>query len=237
MSTNKTQEIMTLAELANYLKVAEKTVVRMAREGKIPGTKVASQWRFMRSLVDEWLQKRMQPVTRTNLFELLKHAPEVVPVSRLVSPDLMIFDVKPGPVPKVLEQLVNPLQKKGLIEDRKQYLDLLIKREQLHSTAIAPHVAIPHARTPSDCNLKKSALVIGICPEGVDFGADDKEKTHVFILICSEDEVVHLRLLAKISRLLSRRSMIKRLMTSTNSEQVIALLAEAEWHLALSKED
>jgi len=43
MSTQKQQEIMTLAELANYLKVAEKTVVRMAREGKIPGTKVASQ--------------------------------------------------------------------------------------------------------------------------------------------------------------------------------------------------
>lgn len=228
---------MTLAELANYLKVAEKTVVRMAREGKIPGTKVASQWRFMRSMVDEWLQKRMQPVTRTNLFELLKHAPEVVPVSRLVSPDLMLFDVKPGPMPKVLEQLILPLEKKGLIEDRKLYLDLLIKREQLHSTAIAPHVAIPHARTPSDCNLKKSALVVGISPEGVDFGADDKEKTHVFLLICSEDEVVHLRLLAKISRLLSRKVMIKRLMTCTNSEQVIALLAEAEWEVALKKED
>ena len=71
MSNETPQEIMTLAELANYLKVAEKTVVRMAREGKIPGTKVASQWRFMRSMVDEWMQDRMQPVTRTNLFQLL----------------------------------------------------------------------------------------------------------------------------------------------------------------------
>ena len=81
----------------------------MAREGKIPGTKVACQWRFMRSMVDEWLEKRMQPVTRTNLFELLKTAPEVVPLSRLVSPDLMIFNVSPGPVSKVLEQLIKPL--------------------------------------------------------------------------------------------------------------------------------
>lgn len=228
---------MTLAELANYLKVAEKTVVRMARDGKIPGTKVASQWRFMRSMVDEWLQKRMQPVTQTNLFELLKHAPEVVPVSRLVSPELMSFDIKPGPVPKVLEQLIKPLENQGMIEDRKHYLDLLIKREQLHSTAIAPHVAIPHARTPSDASLRKSALVVGICPDGVDFGADDKQKTHVFILICSEDEVVHLRLLAKISRLLAKKSIIKRLITCENSEQVIALLAEAEWEVALNREE
>lgn len=228
---------MTLAELAKYLKVAEKTVVRMARDGKIPGTKVASQWRFMRSMVDEWLQKRMQPVTQNNLFELLKHAPEVVPVSRLVSPDLMSFDIKPGPVPQVLEQLIKPLEKQGLIEDRRHYLDLLIKREQLHSTAIAPHVAIPHARTPSDASLRQSALVVGICPEGVDFCADDKQKTHVFILICSEDEVVHLRLLAKISRLLSQKSIIKRLMTCENSEQVIALLAEAEWEVAVNREE
>lgn len=228
---------MTLAELANYLKVAEKTVVRMAREGKIPGTKVASQWRFMKSLVDEWLEKRMQPVTQTNLFHLLKHAPEVVPVSRLVSPELMMFNIKPGPVPKVLEQLIKPLEKAGLIDDRKKYLQLLIKREQLHSTAIAPHVAIPHARSPGDAALKKSALVVGICPEGTDFMAGDDLKTHVFILICSEDEVIHLRLLAKISRLLSKKSIIQRLKTCENSEQVIALLAEAEWEVALKKEE
>ncbi len=229
------QEIMTLAELANYLKVAEKTVVRMAREGKIPGTKVASQWRFMRTMVDQWLEKQMQPVTPTNLFELLKHAPEVVPVSRLVSPDLMVFSVKPGPVPKVLEQLVKPLEKKGVVEDARQYLNLLVKREELHSTAIAKHVAIPHARSPASSTLKTSALVVGICPEGVDFGANDQEKTHVFLLICSEDDVVHLRLLAKISKLLEKRSIIKRLMSATQSEQVIGLLAEAEWEIALKQ--
>lgn len=224
---------MTLGELANYLKVAEKTVVRMAREGKIPGTKVASQWRFMRSMVDEWLQKRMQPVTRTNLFQLLHSAPEVVPLSRLVTPELMIFNIKPGPVPKVLEQLITPLEEQGLIEDSKQYLDLLIQREELHSTAIAKHVAIPHARSPAGTGLKRSALVVGLCPEGTDFGADDKDKTHIFILICSADEVIHLRLLAKISRLLSRKEIISRLENCGNSEQVIALLAETEWELAL----
>lgn len=227
---------MTLAELANYLKVAEKTVVRMAREGKIPGTKVASQWRFMRSLVDEWLEKRMQPVTKTNLFELLKHAPEVVPVSRLVSPELMMFQIKPGTVPEILEQLIAPLESAGLVSDRKKYLELLIQREELNSTAIAPHVAIPHARTPGDAALKKSALVVGICPEGTDFGANDELKTHVFILICSEDEVIHLRLLGKISRLLSKKSIIQRLTDCTNSEQVIGLLAEAEWEVALKQE-
>jgi len=224
---------MTLAELANYLKVAEKTVVRMAREGKIPGTKVASQWRFMRSMVDQWLENRMQRVNTDNMFELMKMAPEVVPVSRLVAPDLMLFDIKPGNVPDVLEQLITPLEHKGLVENSKKYLQLLIERENLHSTAIAPGVAIPHARSPASSTLNQSALVVGICPEGTDFGADDHEKTHVFLLICSEDDMVHLRLLGKISKLLSKPKVIQRLKTCTSSEQVIALLAETEWKIAL----
>jgi len=228
---------MTLAELANYLKVAEKTVVRMAREGRIPGTKVASQWRFMRSMVDNWLENRMQPVNPTDLFELLKMAPEVVPVSRLVSPELMTFDLKPGTIPEVLEQLVAPLEGHGLVDDANDYLRQLVAREQLHSTAIAPHVAIPHARSPASAKLKRSAIVVGVCPEGTDFGADDKEPTHVFLLICSEDDMVHLRLLAKISKLLSKPRVISRLRKCRSSEQVIALLAETEWKLALKSEE
>jgi PTS system nitrogen regulatory IIA component len=229
------QEIMTLAELANYLKVAEKTVVRMARDGKIPGTKVASQWRFMRSMVDQWLESRMQPVSTTNLFELLKMAPEVVPVSRLVSSELMIFDIKPGSVSEVLEQLTAPLESHNLVDDSKAYLQMLIERENLHSTAIAPYVAIPHARSPTSSTLKSSALIVGICPEGTEFGATDKKQTKVFILICSEDDMVHLRLLAKISKLLSKPKVIDRLIKCRTSDQVIALLSETEWKLALTK--
>lgn len=231
--TPSPQEIMTLTELANYLKVAEKTVVRMAREGKIPGTKVASQWRFMKSKVDQWLEQRMEPDLTGNLFHLLKVAPEVVPVSRLVSPDLMTFNMKPGSVKEVLEQLTEPLESHDYIKDNTTYLQMLVDRENLHSTAIAPHVAIPHARSPAEAGLKRSALVVGICPEGTDFRADDKEKTHVFLLISSEDDMVHLRLLAKISKLLSKPKVVDRLMACTNSEQVIGLLSETEWKVAL----
>jgi mannitol/fructose-specific phosphotransferase system IIA component (Ntr-type) len=94
-------------------------------------------------------------------------------------------------------------------------------------------VAIPHARSPASSTLNQSALIVGLCPEGTDFGADDNEKTHVFLLICSEDDMVHLRLLGKISKLLSKPKVIERLKKCTSSEQVIALLAETEWKIAL----
>lgn len=50
--------IMTLEEVAKYLRVHKSTVYRMAREGTIPSTKVANQWRFKKARIDEWLLDR-----------------------------------------------------------------------------------------------------------------------------------------------------------------------------------
>jgi len=50
--------IMTLDEVAKYLRVHKSTVYRMAREGAIPSTKVANQWRFKKVRIDEWLTER-----------------------------------------------------------------------------------------------------------------------------------------------------------------------------------
>ena len=46
---------MTAKEAAEYLKLAERTLVRLAHEGKIPGVKIGGQWRFRRALLDEYL--------------------------------------------------------------------------------------------------------------------------------------------------------------------------------------
>lgn len=51
-------DIMTVKDLAQYLKIAEKTAYRFALEGKIPGFKVGSAWRFRKSEIDEWIEKQ-----------------------------------------------------------------------------------------------------------------------------------------------------------------------------------
>lgn len=49
------QDIMTIKELADYLKIAEKTAYRFALERKVPGFKVGTAWRFRKSEVDRWI--------------------------------------------------------------------------------------------------------------------------------------------------------------------------------------
>jgi excisionase family DNA binding protein len=51
-------DIMTVKDLAQYLKIAEKTAYRFALEGKIPGFKIGSAWRFRKGEIDQWIEKQ-----------------------------------------------------------------------------------------------------------------------------------------------------------------------------------
>jgi len=53
-----TDEILTLKEVAEYLKLAEKTAYRLAADGKLPGFKVGGSWRFKREDVLSWIESQ-----------------------------------------------------------------------------------------------------------------------------------------------------------------------------------
>jgi len=52
------KELMTLEEVADYLRVTKKTIYRLLEGGKIPATKVGRQWRFNKATIEEWLGQR-----------------------------------------------------------------------------------------------------------------------------------------------------------------------------------
>jgi excisionase family DNA binding protein len=51
-------QILTLKEVAAYLKLAEKTAYKLAAEGKLPGFKVGGSWRFKREDVENWIDEQ-----------------------------------------------------------------------------------------------------------------------------------------------------------------------------------
>lgn len=51
-------EIMTIQEVAAYLKIKEKTAYRLVAEGKIPGFKVGGAWRFRRGEIEAWIDEQ-----------------------------------------------------------------------------------------------------------------------------------------------------------------------------------
>ena len=53
-----TDQILTLKEVAAYLKLADKTAYKLAAEGKLPGFKVGGSWRFKRDDIERWIEDK-----------------------------------------------------------------------------------------------------------------------------------------------------------------------------------
>lgn len=49
--------VLTIDELAAYLKISKSTLYKLAQQSKIPGQKVGRHWRFHREAIDRWLQR------------------------------------------------------------------------------------------------------------------------------------------------------------------------------------
>jgi len=54
----KPDDVLTIEELAAYLKIPKSTLYKLVREGKIPSQKVGRHWRFLKGAIDEWLKRQ-----------------------------------------------------------------------------------------------------------------------------------------------------------------------------------
>ncbi len=51
----RTDTVMTIGELAKYLKVSKSTLYKLCQDGRVPGQKVGRHWRFRKAVIDRWL--------------------------------------------------------------------------------------------------------------------------------------------------------------------------------------
>jgi len=56
--TAKRDEIMTIDDLAEYLKISKSTLYKLAVENKLPGTKIGKRWRFHKDAIDDWIKRQ-----------------------------------------------------------------------------------------------------------------------------------------------------------------------------------
>ena len=55
-------DILTIEELAKYLKISKSTLYKLAQEGRVPGQKVGKHWRFLRDVIDKGLASRLDRI-------------------------------------------------------------------------------------------------------------------------------------------------------------------------------
>lgn len=223
----KETSVLTTQELSKYLKLNEKTVLRMAQSGQIPGFKIANQWRFYLSAVDEYLQNKMVKSSGYD-FDRIVRTTDVMPLSRLVDNDTIKLNMDSNDKEGVLSELASIAHKAGIAVSAKNVLKQLEKREEMLSTAVGKGIAIPHPRNPSDELFKMPGVVIARSKEGIDFSSPDGKKVHLFFMTCAPDVVLHLKLLSKIAKLLEGKTIFKKFMHVKVKDEVMKILLENE---------
>jgi PTS system nitrogen regulatory IIA component len=103
-------------------------------------------------------------------------------------------------------------------------VDVLMERERLGSTGIGDNVAIPHGKLADLSDLK---LAFGRSLKGVDFESMDGKLTHLFFLLLApiNSAGLHLKALAKISRMLMNPTFRENLMQAAQGQDIYQLLA------------
>lgn len=70
------KEVMTAEELAEYLSFSKNWVYRKAEAGEVPGVKVGNRWRFKKSIIDRWLEERINKAQSAEVAGQEESSPE-----------------------------------------------------------------------------------------------------------------------------------------------------------------
>ena len=233
----KNWQIMTTKELADYIKLNEKTVLKMAQQGHIPGIKIGNQWRFHPLVIDRYLQNQLMQSSDEELNSIIRTKENVIPISRLTNEALIDLDVRAKNKKQALSALADIAFQAGLTSSYENLYAALKKREEMLSTAVGQGVAISHPRHPMDLLFSEPRIVIARIPLGVHFDAPDGQKVCLIFMPCAPTDFAHIRLIAKISKLLHVPGNIERLKDAQAKEEVMRILLAFDQRQILPVQD
>lgn len=123
----------------------------------------------------------------------------------------------------VLEELADALVQEFKTLDRQEVMRVLLERENLGSTGIGDNIAIPHGKL---ANLDNLVLCFGRSVAGINFDSMDGKPTHLFFLLLAPENSIglHLKALAKISRLLKDSNFRRKLLEAPDAGAIMNLL-------------
>lgn len=153
-----------------------------------------------------------------------------VKIAEMLDPAAIVAELKGTAKYDVLTELAGALIAANPTLNRDEVIRVLVERERLGSTGIGDGVAIPHGKLK---NLDHQLIAFGLSRKGVDFDAMDGKPAKLFFLLIAPEESVgiHLKTLARISKLLKTSHARERLQSATDRQQIHRIIAEEEENL------
>jgi len=209
-------DILTIDEVAKYLRVSERTVYDWAQKGEIPSGKIGTVWRFKKSEIERWVTERLSSGSKTTMNQ-------TVQIKNILSPDRVVF-IKHSTKRDALVELAANLSTAPQVKYAQELEVEILKREELMSTAIGHGIAIPHVRLSSVTDLVMS---VGICKNSIiDFQSIDDEPVKILIMIAAayNQHSYYLHTLSFLSSKLKKNEVREELLNAEDAHEVYNLL-------------
>lgn len=141
-------------------------------------------------------------------------------LSPYLRPDLVLLEFRAEGLEDAIHTLVAFAGEVGVVSDTAALENALIGRESAHSTIMGDGVAVPNATVPG---LERPVLILAVAPEGAEFGPYGSDPVHLFLVLLSpKDQAgLHIKLLARITRLISHPGLIARLLAARSSAELV----------------
>jgi len=142
-------------------------------------------------------------------------------LSEYLEPDLILVDLDAGGPEDAIGAMVDRLHQAGKIDDPAAVGRAVLDREASHTTALGNGVALPHATVSG---LDRAYVLVAVAPAGVAFGPDaDENRERLFFMLLSpiDEAATHIKLLARIVRLVRRPDFVDALLEAGSAADII----------------
>src|SRR5690606_33394079 len=218
--------LLTLAELASYLHMGQKTVLKLVEAKKIPGVHLDKEWRVKRGAVAAWLESQSEAEARG--FEEVPDG-MLLPLGDLLPESAIVQDMRARDPLGAIEELAARAYSNRWLNDKPWFVGAIVEREVLASTAMEGGVAFLHTRSREADRINRPFIVVGRSYDGIEFGAPDGKPTYLFFLLGLKHDRLHLPLLGRLARILARSpQVVARLRAATSSTKIRSVLLELD---------
>lgn len=140
--------------------------------------------------------------------------------------EAILDDLKSKDKKGVLDELVAPVARIAEV-NHENLVRVLMDRERLGSTGIGGGIGIPHGKLK---DLDSLVLGFGLSRKGVDFESMDGRPTYIFFLLITPENStgLHLKLLARISRILKNEPFRERLLNAADRDEILSIIQEED---------
>jgi len=221
--------------LAAYLHLTPAQVLRMAERRRLPGRRIAGEWRFSEAEIHHWLEERIgvsdekELVRVEGVLDRQRGGGSVeISISEMLPLEAVAVPLEARTRNRVIEKMADLAMQTGLLWDAPKMAQAVRDRENLHPTALDNGVALLHPRRPMVNILAEPLLALGRTYQGLPFGGERGALTDVFFLICSTDDSGHLRTLARLSRLLNDAAFLTGIREAADALSLHAWITQRE---------